>query len=216
MSIQVETIGSATLYCGDCLDVLSTLDRSSAIVSDPPYGMNWDTDSSRFSGGASKRSRKDIWNSRVEGDDKPFDPTPWLAFDEVILWGANFFNTPIGTTLTWIKRNEASFGTFLSDAEIAWMKGGRGVYCFKDVSMNGAGANFPKSHPTQKPVRLMEWCVGKIKQGVIVDPFMGSGTTGVACANLGREFVGIEVTQKYFDAACERVTQAQSQGRLFA
>lgn len=70
-------------------------------------------------------------------------------------------------------------------------------------------------HPTQKPVKLMEFCIGLV-EGLIFDPFMGSGTTGVACANLGRKFIGIEIERKYFDIACERVEAAYAQGRLFS
>jgi DNA modification methylase len=72
-------------------------------------------------------------------------------------------------------------------------------------------------HPTQKPVTVMEWAIRQCKKDpmTILDPFMGSGTTGVACANLGRKFIGIEIEEKYFDIACERITAAQAQGRLF-
>ena len=211
--MKVE-IGDATLYHGDCLEILPALQGVDAVVSDPQYGMDWDTDNSRFSGGQSPRNRTKRWHERVTGDDKPFDPSHLLAFDHVILWGANHYALPVGTTLVWVKRNDAAFGTFLSDAEIAWQKGGHGVYCFKDVSMNGAGANFPKDHPTQKSVRLMEWCVNRTK-GTVLDGYMGSGTTGVACANLGRKFIGIEIEKKYFDIACERIEAAYAQGRLF-
>lgn len=209
-----EQIGDATLYLGDCLEILPTLGEVDAVVTDPPYGANWNTDSSRFSGGASRRKRIRRWDARVFGDDRPFDPSPWILFPQVILWGSNFYTLPFGTTLVWVKRNDAAFGSFLSDAEIAWQKGGNGVYCFRDVSMNAAGANFPKHHPTQKPVRLMEWCARRTT-GAILDPFMGSGTTGVACANLGRNFIGIEIDEKYFDIACARIEAAYAQERLF-
>ena len=74
-----------------------------------------------------------------------------------------------------------------------------------------------KEHPTQKPVTVMEWCIRQCKKDpqTILDPFMGSGTTGVACANLGRKFIGIEIEEKYFDIACDRITAAYAQGRLF-
>lgn len=83
---------------------------------------------------------------------------------------------------------------------------------FRPMNMDGG-----KVHPTQKPVRVMEWCLGHIPDvwGVIIDPFSGSGTTGVACANLGRQFIGIEREQKYFDIACRRIEDAQRQGHLF-
>ena len=70
-------------------------------------------------------------------------------------------------------------------------------------------------HPTQKPVRVMKWAM-EFTSGTVLDPFMGSGTTGVACMNLGRKFIGIEIEPKYFDIACERIENAQRQGRLIA
>ena len=74
-----------------------------------------------------------------------------------------------------------------------------------------------KEHPTQKPICLMEWCLSFVPDAqTILDPYMGSGTTGVACANLGRKFIGIEIEEKYFNIACERITAAQAQLRLFA
>jgi hypothetical protein len=188
-----------------------------AVVSDPPYGMGWDTDSRRFSGGETPEIRgRGHAKRRVDGDEKPFDPAPWLDYPEVILFGWNHFaqRTPPGTTLVWMKKLAPN--SFLSDAEVAWQKGGQGVYVFQDASMNGSGANFPRLHPTQKPVGLMEWCVGRTKAETIFDPFMGSGTTGVAALNLGRGFVGVEKDKDYFDIACERIDQAQRQQRLFA
>ena len=78
------------------------------------------------------------------------------------------------------------------------------------------GLGYEKDHPTQKPVELMQWCLGFIPDAkTILDPFMGSGTTGVACANLGRKFIGIEIEPKYFDIACKRIEIAYSQPRLF-
>ena len=75
----------------------------------------------------------------------------------------------------------------------------------------------PSAHPFQKPLAVMDWCLTKIPDAqTILDPFMGSGTTGVACANLGRKFIGIEIERKYFDIACERIAAAYAQGRLFA
>ena len=137
--------GNITLYCGDALQIVPRLSGITAIISDPPYGMNWDTNNRRFSGGATPRkpthSRGKAWSSRIAGDNTPFDPSPWLEYPKVVLFGANHFGQrlPVGTTLVWIKRNDTAFGTFLSDAQIAWMKGGHGVYCKRDVAMNGGG-----------------------------------------------------------------------------
>lgn len=221
--MRVETIGDATLYCGDCLEILPTLGRVDAVISDPPYGMNLNTDNSRFSGGniasVSRRGNgKGTANGKpIINDDKPFDPSPFLAFDSVTLFGANHFGArlPVGTMLVWLKRLDGGFGSFLSDAEVAWEKGGHGVYCFRDTSMNAETAH--RAHPTQKPVSLMRWCIERHgpKAQTILDPYMGSGTTGVAAIQLGRKFIGIEIDESYFSIACKRIEEAWKQPRLF-
>jgi len=186
-----------------------------AIVTDPPYGMNWDTDTTRFSGGKQKVSRGKDWKRKINGDNKPFDPSPWLAYNKVIMWGYNHFadKVPLGTLLVWVKRNDAAYGSFLSDAEIAWMKGGEGIYCFRDVpNIKDKG-----DHPTQKTVDLMVWCMdrAKIPEGATVfDPYMGSGTTGVACMRTGRNFIGCETDSEFFDIAKEKIEYAQLQPRI--
>ena len=209
-------IGDATLYCGDCLEILPTLDKVDAVVTDPPYGMNANTCSKRFSGGSiasRKRRSEGKTYARIIGDNVDFNPTHLLGYKDVILWGFNHFPSYLsqGSALVWVKRKEAAFGTFLSDAEIAWKNSGTGAFCFTSYPQRMAKT---REHPAQKPVELMEWCVGKTN-GHVVDPYMGSGTTGVACANLGRKFIGIEIERKYFDIACERIDAAYAQGRLF-
>ena len=201
--------GQAVIYHGDNREI-RLIEGVDAIVTDPPYGMGWDTDSSRFSGGQPssryKRGRgRSDWGA-VGGDDEAFDPTPWLTFAQVILWGANHYagKLPVGTTLVWIKRFEEAYGTFLSDAEVAWMKGGYGVYCRRDTSlMSHTGERF---HPTQKPVALMRWCHEKTT-GVILDPYMGSGTTLLAAKDLERKAIGIEREEKYCEIAARRLEQ---------
>jgi site-specific DNA-methyltransferase (adenine-specific) len=209
-----------TLYCGDCREILPTLGKVDAVVTDPPYGMNWDTDSTRYSGGRrGHRTRRDEGRSDwgvVLNDDEPFDPAPWLEFPQVILWGSNHFGArlPVGTTLVWLKRFDAAFESFLSDAEVAWMKGGHGVYCKRDLSMNHTTGTVGRSHPTQKPVGIMQWCLEKT-EGRILDPYMGSGTTGVAAVKLGRPFIGIEFVPQYFEASCRRIADALARPDLF-
>ncbi len=233
---RIETIGDCTLYLGDCLEILPALGkeclekpcRSSvacggfgycrlkniwAVVSDPPYGMNYDTNSTRFTG--TRGGNHKDWGG-ITSDNEDFDPSPWLDFGQVILWGSNHYaqRLPVGTTLVWIKRLDSAFGTFLSDAEIAWEKGGHGVYCKRGPFPQSIAAD--REHPAQKPVGLMRWCVERTDGETILDPFMGSGTTGVACVNLGRKFIGIEIEPKYFDIACRRIEEAYRQPRLFA
>ena len=218
-------IGDATLYCADCMDILPTLPKVDAVITDPPYGMDWDTDSKRFSGGARDYQRgpgRDDWGA-IQQDAQPFDPAPWLCFPKVILWGANHFGQrlPVGTTLVWVKKDDHLFGTFLSDAERGWQKGGHGVYVhrksFPPPSRIAESDGLQAAHPTQKPIALMAWCIERLgKPERILDPFMGSGTTGVAAIQLGRSFIGIEREPKYFDIACKRIEQAVAQGQLFA
>ena len=224
MSVRVEHLAEGvTLMLGDSRDIEALDYREAAVVSDPPYGMAWNTDSTRFTGGNQKRGDGRADFGSIVADDVPFDPAPWLAFDEVILWGANHYGArlPLGSTLVWIKKSEHAYGTFLSDAEIGWQKGGHGVYC-KHVEFQGgfqrARQNDGKrsAHPTQKPIDLMEWCIGRLKSGRhILDPFMGSGTTGVAAVKLGRRFTGIEIEPKYFDIACRRIEDALRRPDMF-
>ena len=222
--VRKEQIGDATLYLGDCLEVLPTLGRVDACVCDPPYGMNLDTDNSRFSGGCvtsvTKRGKgKGTADGRpIINDDKPFDPAPFLSFEHVTLFGSNHFGArlPVGTTLVWLKRLDGGFGSFLSDAEVAWEKGGHGVYCFRDTSLTAETRH--RAHPTQKPLPLMRWCIERHGPNarIILDPFMGSGTTGVAALQLGRKFIGIELDESYFSIACRRIEEAWKQPRLFS
>ena len=210
-------IGNAELWHGDCREVLPLV-TADAVVSDPPYGMAWDTNYSRFRPGKNGHGGRVLPDKlAVEGDDRPFDPAPLLAFKKVVLWGSNHYaqRLPVGTTLVWLKRNDAGFGSFLSDAELGWMNTGHGVYARRDLSMNAE--TLTRLHPTQKPVTLMEWCMqlAKLAPGsTVFDPYMGAGSTGVAAMNLGLRFVGVEIHRPYFDEACRRIEDAQRQAPL--
>lgn len=228
--MRTERIGSATLYLGDCLQILPDLPTDAAIVSDPPYGMDFDTDSTRFTGfrrdglppqGDGRKDRQ------IKGDHAPFNPAPWLAWKRVTLWGANHYarELPVGSTLVWLKKPPERYGTFLSDAEIGWQSWGHGVYAFHAPDSNArrrkefeghimAGAT---AHPTQKPIALMRWCLERTGPApTYIDPYMGSGTTGVACAQIGAPFIGCELDPEYFEIACERIEREQRQSRLIA
>jgi site-specific DNA-methyltransferase (adenine-specific) len=200
-----------TIYHGDCREILPTLDGIDAVISDPPYGMAWDGRIVRGPNGTGKAGPTRHFGETIQGDAEPFDPAPWLVYPRVVLFGSNHFGArlPVGTTLIWIKRYDSGYGSFLSDAEVAWMKGGHGVYCHRDVSLQGESTN--KAHPTQKPVGLMRWVIEKASvpdDGVILDPFMGSGTTLRAAKDLGRKAIGIEIEERYCEIAAKRLQQS--------
>jgi site-specific DNA-methyltransferase (adenine-specific) len=227
VSFRTEQLAEGvTLYCGDCRGLLAELPRSAAVVSDVPYGMSWDTDSTRFSGGDPSKNNRGRGDGRsdwgaIPGDNEPFDPEPWLAFDEAILWGSNHYaaRLPVGTTLVWLKKPPHLYGTFLSDAEVGFKKGGYGVYChfeqFPPPSRIAEHDGKSPAHPTQKPIGLMAWCVDLTKSSLVIDPYMGSGSTGVAAVRRGRQFIGIELQERFFDTACRRIEATLKQPDMF-
>lgn len=213
--------GKYRLMEGDCLELMKSIPAGSvdAVITDPPYGMDWDTDNTRFTmgpnghGAVTRRTYP-----RIEGDAEPFDPSPWLCFPKVVLFGYQHFASrlPVGTVLVWLKRLDGGFGSFLSDAELAFMKGGCGVYAKRDTSLLAQTKR--RVHPAQKPASLMRWCLDMAKVPVgatVLDPYMGSGSTGVACLQTGRNFIGIEKDPTYYKIACDRLSEAAAQGRLF-
>jgi len=215
------TLGPVRLILGDCLKIAPKLEGVDAVITDPPYGMNWDTNGKRFSGGSKTRSKEwsrgRDWGKAIEGDASIFDPSPWIEYKRVVLFGSNHFGSrlPVGTKLVWIKRDPSAFGTFLSDAEEAWMKGGHGVYCKQGPHPESMAAE--RGHPTQKPVELMAWCFDKAKVpsgSLILDPYMGSGTTLIAAIRTGRRAIGIEIDERHFRTAVERVRRELAQPTL--
>lgn len=204
-----------TIYHGDCREILPHLPKVDLVLTDPPYGIALNTDNSRFSGGLAGNIAKrgagvgPANGKPIYGDDKPFDPSPIMrSGQDYIIWGWNHFadKLPTGTCLVWLKRYDKAFGSFLSDAEIAWMSKGHGVYCKRDLSNNSI-ANL-RVHPTQKPETLMKWCLDFFPNAkTILDPFMGSGTTLVAAKQLHRKAIGIEIEERYCEIAVKRLAQ---------
>lgn len=208
--MRKEVIGGATLYLGDCLEVLPGLGVFDAVITDPPYGIAklWKGGSERH--GWTKANAEA--GLRNQWDDKALDEAAVAALlaagREHIIWGGNYF--PLPPSRCWLVWNKPERNFSLAEAELAWTSKDAVVRVF-----DGPRSDQGREHPTQKPVALMRWCVAKT-HGTVCDPFMGAGTTGVACMELQRPFVGIEVEPTYFDIACRRIEDAQRQGRLIA
>ena len=204
-----------TIYNGDCREVLPTLETFDLCLTDPPYGIDLNTDNSRFSGGSEKskaRRGSNVGPSKgapIANDKTEFDPSFLLTVaKDQIVWGWNNYpdKLPRGACLVWVKRNDDAFGSFLSDAELAFVSKGHGVYCRKDLSNNAIALT--RDHPTQKPIGLMKWCLAFFpKAQTIIDPFMGSGTTLVAAKQLGRKATGVELEERYCEVAANRLRQ---------
>ena len=206
------------LYLGDALDVLPVLGSIDAVVTDPPYGLDYDPQ--RYNANTTTKS---VFLP-IEGDDVEFDPRPWLKFPTCLLWGANNYtrHLPRAGWLCWDKRcNENADRMFGSPFELAWFRAPKRERVFKIARIqhggvvNADGSGIKRVCPTQKPIALMLWCLEIAKYpDIILDPFMGSGTTGIACVRAGRRFIGIEKDEGYFNSAVERISEAQLQPRL--
>jgi site-specific DNA-methyltransferase (adenine-specific) len=221
-------IGNARLICGDCLEILPTLPKVDAVITDPPYGINTKSD------GSGKLS-------------------PWGDLCNSALWYATWIRAARGklqrTGSLWTCLNWRSMVTFQKAAcDIAWPieslmvwdkqwigpGGSRGLrpsyelvalfagddFAVKDrgladVQQFPVGSYKPNGHPAEKPIALTDWLVKHADGAIVLDPFMGSGTTGVSAVRSGRQFIGIEQDAQWFDIACRRIEQAQAQGKLF-
>ena len=223
--MKVE-IGLATLYLGDCAEVLPTIGQVDAVVTDPPYGI------SESSAKVKSRQRRQGGNSKSLADQRDYGDFDWdqktpdkSVFDAMrnmskwqIIFGGNYFELP--PTKCWLVWDKENGDNDFADAELAWTNLNKAVR-LKRYLWNGmlrANKEPRGEHPTQKPIGIMEWCISHLPDGTqtILDPFMGSGTTGVAAVKMGRNFIGIEREPKYFDIACQRIENAQRQEQLFS
>ena len=212
--MRVEKIGGATLYLADCLDVLPTLDCVDAVVTDPPYGIRADEAAAKNNGKWGWKYHGESQWDRGRPDAHVF-ASIMRCSRKAIFWGGNYFTDILPPTMQWLIWDKGQRDFSLADFEVAWSsqhKAGR-IFNYPRAKALQDG----KQHPTQKPVELMEWCIELLDGSprVILDPFMGSGTTGVACVKLGRQFIGIEREPAYFDIACERIQKAYDQPDMF-
>ena len=210
-----QVIGDAVLFNADCLAVLPTLGKVDAVVTDPPYGIDYGR-----GGGFSTKHGWGPWRENCDWDrDRPAREVFDLMRDcsrYQIIWGGNYFTDYLPPTMHWLLWDKGQRDFSLADFEIAWGSQRRAARVIEVP--RGRAVKDGKQHPTQKPVEVMEYCLLELpaKCSTILDPFMGSGTTGVACAKLGRRFIGIEIEPRYFDIACRRIEEAYKQPHLFA
>ncbi|BCW88068.1 hypothetical protein sos41_12060 [Alphaproteobacteria bacterium SO-S41] len=208
-------IGDAALFLGDSSLVLEILrTQIDALISDPPYGI-------AYVPGAGAQHK--FAGVAIAGDDRPFDPRPLLGLAPITcLWGANHYASRLPDSpgwLVWDKRI-GKLRTHQADGELAWTNSRRPARV-KNLLWSGAARTGERGehwHPTQKSTAIMAWCMKELgvpRGAVVADPYMGSGTTGLACLKTGRRFIGIELERRWFDAACERLALWQDQGDLF-
>jgi site-specific DNA-methyltransferase (adenine-specific) len=229
--VRVETIGDCTLYLGDCLEILPTLGKVDAVVTDPPYLMG----SASTRSGRGFRSRVGDWTNASLWYAGWMSACWQMMPDTGSLWVCgNWRSQPVLTMAA------DSFGALMASV-VVWDKDWIGVGSMKglrqryelifqfgkaefgienrsepDIWVAPWSSQRPNGHDAEKPVDLMQRAAGLCAGDTILDPFMGSGTTGVACVNLGRKFIGIEIEPRYFDIACRRIEEAYKQPRLFA
>lgn len=204
-----EVIGDCVLYEADCMDILPHLEKVDAVVTDPPFGVgNFIQTTGRV------RGEPVDWNDSI--------PPPKLfgilrsKSKHRIIWGANFFNCfeAKGGAIIWDKvqpmpnfsKADIASSSHLQKTEIVRIPWTNFIATHKKQS----------NHPCERPVELYRWCINYLPYSeTILDPFMGSGTTGVACAKMGRKFIGIELDPDYFDIACKRIEEAYAQPDMF-
>lgn len=214
LTTRTETLAEGiTIYMGDCAEILPTIGKVDAIVTDPPYGIadKWDGPQVGRNGASRLWTGEDQWDFQTEPERLAL---ALKLAPEAIVWGGNYYDLPPSRGyLIWDKCQKFSN----ADSEYAWSATPitpRTFYLSR-VEAFGANQRETKDHPTQKPLELMKWCLGFVKGRIILDPFMGSGTTGCAAVQMGRRFVGIEKEPKYFDVARRRISDALARPDLF-
>lgn len=198
--VQKVTIGDCVLYQADCAALLPTLGRFNAVITDPPYGI--------YACGGNWGKKADLqWDKQA-----PDISDLLTAGDDIVIWGGNYFPLPPSRGwLVWYKRDSVPSA---ADVELAWTNRDMNS---RLIDQTIAATNAERAgHPTQKPLAVMRWTLSFFPDAqTIIDPFMGSGTTGVAAVQMGRKFTGIERDAGYFKIACKRIEQAYAQGQLF-
>ena len=206
MSFEKVVIGNATLYRGDCMEVLPTLPKVDAVITDPPYGLG-----KRMQGGTwgvnQEFKEMVVWDNAPPNVD--FLMTLANLSPITVFWGGNYYGLP--PTRCWLVWDKQNAVPTMADCELAWTS-----LDANTKRMSRPVGRVEHGHPSEKPLDLMAWTIKTVKaSGTVLDPYMGSGTTGAACMQVGLPFIGIEREQSYFDIACRRIEQAKAQAQLF-
>ena len=200
----------ATIYHGDCLELLPEMPKVDLVLTDPPYGVKRDKGFEGFGGFGKPIARK-----RFEDDDWDSERPSRKCFEIIldccnlaIIWGGNFFADILPRSTHWISWDKLQTMPTFGDCELAWTNSNRKSVSKVTVEWNGLlGKEKFRGHPTQKPLRLMVWCLQNYGNGNVLDPFVGSGTTLVAAKQLNRKAIGIEIEEKYCEIAAKRLSQ---------
>lgn len=195
---KIVTIGDCTLYLGDCREIVGGLSGVDAVVTDPPYGVRHRRGDSRIC-------------ETIVGDLEPPD-VRWIAKYPAIVWGGNNFCDQLPRSTGWLvwDKHEPTTSRH-SHCELAWTNTVRAMRVHRQAFrgfMATAAHDSDRVHSNQKPIKLMRWCLSFMPSGIIADPFMGSGSTGVAAVMEGRKFIGIEIDPTHFETACRRIRRA--------
>lgn len=222
--MRIVTIGSATLYCGDNREVFPLIGRVDAVVTDPPYGIGADEEAAKTAAQAIQNQKTPGlsnagkgWNLyETSGWDRERPPRETFdailtCSDHQIIWGANYFTDFLPPSMQWLVWDKGQRDFSLADFELAWTSQNKAARM--KTFPRSAALKDGKVHPTQKPVEIMKWCIDLLPDPqTIFDPFMGSGTTGVAAVQMGRKFIGVEMNETYFEHCVHRITEASEQG----
>ena len=211
LSLYYESNG-ITIYHADCRELALSI-RPDLVLADPPYGVSERTN--RKSNGRGNLAEGNDFPP-VFGDDKPFDPTYLLTFSRVIMFGANHYADRLPASPSWIvwDKRDGIPSNDNADCELAWSILGGPARLYRHLwngAIRASERQEPRVHPTQKPVNLMARLIDQYTKpaDLIFDPYMGSGSTLVAAANLGRRAVGVEIMEQYCAVAVERLAKVQ-------
>ena len=211
-----------TIYHGNAFELIPNIEAD-ILLTDPQYGIGFNTQTKRsrchvglnFAKDTKHLKRDPAWRSLKNGDNTKFDAKPFLRFNEIIIWGGNNFADQLPASrgwLVWDKLREKT-PTCFGDCELAWTNINMPIRIWRQlwrgIVREGEEnlAITSKLHPCQKPASLMRWCLKFCKGQIVVDPFMGSGTTLRAAKDLGRQVIGIDIEEHYCEVAAKRMAQ---------